>query len=82
MHLRSRSRLGLDRAPSRAPTQGSQTQSRSAQEEQEIEALYSSSSSKSDSMSESGDMYDQRGQHTKLDLHEWILPQVSNLIST
>ena len=61
MHLRSGSRVGLDRAPSRAPTQGSRTQSRVAQEEQEIEANYSSTSSESKSMSGSGDMYDQPG---------------------
>ena len=61
MHLRSGSRVGLDRAPSRAPTQGSKMQSRFAQEEQEIEANYSSTSSESESMSGSGDMYDQGG---------------------
>ena len=63
MHLRSGSRVGLDRAPSRAPTQGSRTQSRFAQEEQEIEANYSSTSFESESMSGSGDMYDQLGPH-------------------
>ena len=59
MHLRSGNRLGIARAPSRAPTQGSGTQSRRAQDEQEIEAAYSSTSSESKSMSGSGDMYDQ-----------------------
>ena len=61
MHLRSGNRLGIARAPSRAPTQGSGTQSRIAQDEQEIEAAYSSTSSESESMSGSSDMYDQGG---------------------
>ena len=61
MHLRSGNRVRLDSAPSRAPTQGSKTQSRVAQEEQEIEANYSSTSSESKSMSGLGDMYDQLG---------------------
>ena len=63
MHLRLGSRLGRTRAPSRAPTQGSGTQFETTQDEQEIEATYSPTSSESDSMSGSGDMYDQMGPH-------------------
>ena len=56
MHLRSGNRLGVVRAPSHAPTQGSGTHPRIAQEDQEIE-VSNSSSSKSESMSGSGNMY-------------------------
>ena len=66
MHLRSGGRVGVVvKAPSHAPTQGSGTQSRIAQEEQEIEINYSSSSFESESMSGSGDMYDQTGLHNQ-----------------
>ena len=65
MHLRSGSRVGVVKASSCAPTQDSGTQSRIAQEEQEIEANYSSLSSESESMSGSGDMYDQTGLHNQ-----------------
>ena len=63
MHLRSGSRVGIAKAPSLAPTQGSGTQARKVSEEQEIDLVDSSTSSESDSMSESGDIYDPMGQH-------------------
>ena len=56
MHLRSGHVLGIGKAPSLATTQGSKTQPRISQREQEIE-VDNSSSFESDSMSGSGDMY-------------------------
>ena len=56
MHLRLGSRLGIGKAPSLATTQGSETHPRIALNKQEIEGSYSSSS-KTESMSGSGDMY-------------------------
>ena len=62
MHLRSGNRLGIGKAPLLAPTQGSGTHPRIAQEEQEIE-VGNSSSFESKSMSGSSDMYNYDGHH-------------------
>ena len=62
MHLRLGNRLGIGKAPLRAPTQGSGTHPQIAQEEQAIEVGISSSS-KSESMSGSGNMYNYDGNH-------------------
>ena len=56
------SRLGIGKAPSLATTQGSETHPRIALNEQEIEGSYSSSS-ETESMSGSGDMYYKGGLH-------------------
>ena len=56
MHLRSGSRLGIGKAPSLVTTQGSETHPRIALNKQEIEGSYSSSS-ETESMSGSGNMY-------------------------
>ena len=60
MHLRSGNRVGVAKALSRAPTQGSGTCSQVVLEELEIDAIYSSSF-ESDSLSGLGDMYDHMG---------------------
>ena len=56
MLLRSGSRLGIGKAPSLVTTQGSETHPRIALNEQEIEGSYSSSS-ETESISGSGNMY-------------------------
>ena len=61
MHLRLGSRVGIAKAPSRAPTQGNGTQAKIAQEEHEIDPIYFSSF-ESKSMSGSGNMYDRTDQ--------------------
>ena len=62
MHLQLGSRLGIGKAPSLATTQRSETHPRIALNKQEIEGSYSSSS-ESESMSGSGDMYNNGGLH-------------------
>ena len=62
MHLQSGSRLGIGKAPSLATTQGSETHPRIALNKQDIEGSYSSSS-ETESMSGSGDMYNHGGLH-------------------
>ena len=62
MHLRSGNRLGIGKTPLCAPTQGSGTHPRIAQEEQEIE-VGNSSSSKFESMNGLGNMYNYDGHH-------------------
>ena len=60
MHLRLGNRLGIGKAPLRAPTQGSGTHPPISQEEQDIE-VGNSSSFESESMSGSGNMYNYDG---------------------
>ena len=62
MHLRSGNRLGIGKAPSRTPSQGSGTHPWIAQEEQEIE-VGNSSCFEFESMSGSGNMYNYDGHH-------------------
>ena len=62
MHLRSGSRLGIGKTPSLVTTQGSETHPQKALNKQEIKGSYSSSS-ETESMSGSGDMYHNGGLH-------------------